>query len=102
MSRSAIAGERLAVSPGAVISEDHAVELLPGAGGKAARRRWLRDRGITRQVLGKLVVRWVDVLEALGECPPVDLDGAPIPNRPQAPAPRPDTVHRTHALGRRR
>lgn len=53
--------ERLGLA--AILSLDHAAELLPLD--RAAARDWLRARGLVRQLEGRDVVRWGDVYDAL-------------------------------------
>jgi hypothetical protein len=67
----------------AIFSLNRAAELLPWADGEA--RQWLEARGLVRHVNGRGVVRWRDVLEALGGSP-----SAPIvkPTPKRAPLPR--------------
>lgn len=69
--------DRLAVSAGAVLTEAEAVALLPVRDSDA--RAWLRSQGLVRQLAGRPVVRWADVLDALAG------DRRPEP-RPPAPA----------------
>ncbi len=54
---------RLIVSPGAVRSLQQATELLPIADRDA--RAWLRRRGLVRDLSGRSVVVWADVIAAL-------------------------------------
>lgn len=63
MSAAREARERLGMA--AVLSVDHAAQLLPLDA--AAARDWLRARGLIRHIEGRAVVRWGDVYEALGE-----------------------------------
>lgn len=51
---------RLALGVGAVLSLAEAVALLPFADAEA--RRWLQRRGLVRELEGRRVVRWLDVL----------------------------------------
>lgn len=46
-----------------MLSVVHAVELLPLA--EADARRWLQERGLVRDLAGRRVVIWGDVLDAL-------------------------------------
>mgnify|MGYP007046922749 CR=1 FL=1 len=55
--------ERLLVSPGAILSLEKASELLPIA--KRDARTWLRQRGLVRDLEGRDVVVWADVIAAL-------------------------------------
>jgi hypothetical protein len=55
---------RLVVSPGALLSLQRTVELIP-VGTQAERREWLRKRGLVRYLFDRPVVRWSDVLDAL-------------------------------------
>ena len=58
---------RLVVSPGAILSIQKAAELLPIAERDA--RRWLRRCGLVRDLAGRPVVVWQDVIEALANPP---------------------------------
>jgi len=64
---------------GALYSFAEAVALLPFADGKA--RRWLLAHGLVREVEGRRVVRWLDVLFH------PDLGGPPVEADPSAPMP---------------
>lgn len=55
------ARERLGLA--AILSLDHAAELLPLD--RAAARAWLLERRLVRELGGRQVVRWGDVYEAL-------------------------------------
>jgi hypothetical protein len=66
----------------AVFSLNQAAELLPWADSEV--RQWLTDRGLVRHVNGRSIVRWRDVLEALGDPP-----SAPVPNPAPKRAPLP-------------
>lgn len=67
--------DRLALGAAAVVTVATATSLLP-LGDKEA-RTWLRDRGLVRDLLGRQVVVWGDVLDALkGD------DGGPTEERP--------------------
>lgn len=55
--------QRLLVSPGAVVSVQQAAELLPIADRDA--RAWLKRKGLLRDLDGRKVVVWADVLKAL-------------------------------------
>jgi len=74
---------RLKLGEAALFSLNRSAELLPFADGDA--RQWLEARGLVRHVDGRPVVRWRDVLEALGD-PPVAPTQKPAPMR--APLPR--------------
>jgi len=54
---------RLVVSPGAILSLSQAAKLLPIAERDA--RRWLRSRGLVRDLAGRPVVVWQQVMDAL-------------------------------------
>jgi len=54
---------RLALGAAAVVSVTEAARLLPGR--EADCRKWLRTEGLVRFVMGRPVVVWGDVLEAL-------------------------------------
>ena len=60
-SRAREARERLGLA--AILSLDHAAELLPLD--RAEARDWMRARGLVRQLNGRDVVRWGDVYDAL-------------------------------------
>ena len=60
----------------ALFSLNRAAELIPIGDGEA--RRWLEAHGLVRHVNERPVVRWCDVLEALGE-PPVAPGRKPAP-----------------------
>ena len=72
---------RLMLGIAAIFSLNKAAELLPWADSDA--RQWLEDRGLVCHVNGRTVVRWRDVLEALGDGEPVK----PVPER-RDPLPR--------------
>ena len=55
--------ERLAMGAGAVLTVAEAVALLPIADREA--RTWLRQEDLIRDLAGRPVVRWADVLVAL-------------------------------------
>lgn len=59
-----LALQRLVVSASAVVSVGQAARLLP-IGPKDA-RRWLRNRGLVRDLDGRSVVVWGDVVRELG------------------------------------
>ena len=65
------AARRLALGTGAVVSLAEAAALVPLADAEA--RRWLQAQGLVRELEGRRVVRWLDVLwhPALGG-PPAD------------------------------
>lgn len=81
---------RLQMGAGAVLTVGEAAALLPVADGEA--RAWLRDRGLVRSLLGRDVVRWIDVLDALraGDAPATE---GPVPARRRATKPA-DTLPR--------
>ena len=58
---------RLVVSPGAILSLQKASELLPIAERDA--RRWLRRCGLVRDLAGRPVVVWQEVIDALTNPP---------------------------------
>lgn len=62
--QSARARARRELGLGAVLSADHAAMVLPMADGEA--RRWLSRNGLIRDLDGREVVRWIDVVEHLG------------------------------------
>jgi len=74
---------RLLLGPGAVLSLNEAAALLPFSDAKA--RRWLRSRGLVRDLEGRSVVRWLDVLFHPELGGPLD---APPPAPPRARLPR--------------
>lgn len=82
--------ERLRLGVGAVLTVNEAAALLP-IGDRDA-RAWLRDRGLVRSLAGRDVVRWLDVLDALGagEEPAVE---------PPRPAPRAERLPRVRLSG---
>lgn len=55
--------DRLALGTGAIFTVGTAAALLPLDDGQA--RRWLRERDLVRHLLGRPVVVWSDVLDAL-------------------------------------
>lgn len=55
--------DRLAQGAAAVMSPSAAARLLPIDDREAL--SWLQDRGLVRQLLGRPVVVWFDVLEAI-------------------------------------
>lgn len=57
------AAARLTLGAAAVLPVAQAVQLMPL--GDARARRWLRSRGLVRDLDGAEVVIWGDVLEAL-------------------------------------
>jgi hypothetical protein len=75
--------ERLALGHAAVLSPSRAAELLPWRESEAI--EWLRSRGLVRRVhdLGRDVVIWGEVIEALR---------TPAPDRP---APRGTSLRRS-------
>lgn len=75
------ADRRLTLGVAAVISVAEAAALLPFADAEA--RRWLHEQRLVRELAGRRVVRWLDVVfhPALGGVP---TDVEPLP----APAPR--------------
>jgi len=56
--------QRLVVSASAVVSVGQAARLLPIA--ERDGRRWLRTRGLVRDLDGRSVVVWGDVVRELG------------------------------------
>ena len=60
---------RLALGDAALLSLNRTAELMPV--GDTEARAWLEARGLVRHVNGRPVVRWRDVLEALGDGEPV-------------------------------
>ena len=69
--------DRRLVAPGAILSVSRAAQLLPIQDTRG--RQWLRERGLVRDLDGRPVVLWRDVLEALGD-PPVVAVPTPAPN----------------------
>jgi len=59
--------ERISLGSAAVLPLTVAAALLPVADCKA--RRWIRERGLVRNLVGKEVVVWVDIVDALREEP---------------------------------
>ena len=59
--------QRLIISPGAIVTLQQAAELLPIAERDA--RAWLKRRGLVRDLAGRSVVVWADVMAAL-QAPP--------------------------------
>jgi len=55
--------ERLALGEAAILSLQHAIELLPLRDGEA--RGWLEEKGLIRLLRGRPVVCWGEVLIAL-------------------------------------
>ncbi len=74
------ADRRLTLGVAAVISVAEAAALLPFADAEA--RRWLHAQGLVRELAGRRVVRWLDVVFH------PDLGGVPTDAEP-APAPAP-------------
>ena len=72
---------RLALGAAAVVSAATAAELLPIRDAEA--RQWLRDRDLVRELLGRPVVRWGDVLDALEAEP--ELNALRLERRPLLP-----------------
>ena len=60
---SQIDADHVALGRAAVFSVSRAAELLPIRDCEA--RAWLRDRGLIRDLVGRSVVVWGDVLDAL-------------------------------------
>ena len=60
--------QRLMVSPAAIISLNKAAQLLPLAARDA--RAWLRRNGLVRDIDGRAVVVWADVVDFV-RAPPV-------------------------------
>lgn len=58
---------RLVVSPGAILSLQKAAELLPIADRDA--RAWLRRCGLVRNLAGRPVIIWQEVIDALANPP---------------------------------
>ena len=90
MRRSDRAQARLAQGPAAVLSVSEASALLPLADGRA--RHWLKRHDLIRDLDGKPVVLWGDVLAILGRDDGAGgvgsgRDGAPVPsfNVPRTP-----------------
>lgn len=54
------------VSEGALLTLDHAIELIP-VGTRSERRRWLTEHQLVRHLFGRPVVAWRAVLQALDE-----------------------------------
>lgn len=73
------AARRLALGTGAVVSLAEAAALLPFADAEA--RRWLQAQGLVRELEGRRVVRWLDVLwhPALGGPPDEEEAPASVP-----------------------
>jgi hypothetical protein len=74
---------RLIQGEAALFSLNRTAELMPCSDGEA--RRWLEERGLVCHVNGRPVVRWRDVLEALGNGAP---SATPKPAPIRAPLPR--------------
>lgn len=64
------AAARRELGAAAVLPVVRAVELLPLA--EADARRWLTEQGLVRDLAGRRVVIWGDVLDALRRGPPVE------------------------------
>lgn len=79
-----IAEQRLAQGAAAVMSLDLAAQLLPVSDAEA--RRWLRQQGLVRDLLGRSVVVWADVLDALRAADGSTTEPAAAPRH--APMPR--------------
>lgn len=70
------AAARLTMGPGAVLSVSEAAAMLPVKDSEA--RAWLRSRGLVRDLEGRAVVCWRDVLAELGAGDgPVVVDATP-------------------------
>jgi len=65
MARNSRSSDRLAMGPGAVLTVNEAAGLLPVSDREA--RLWLAGRGLIRDLAGRPVVVWRDVLAALSE-----------------------------------
>lgn len=76
-------GIRALLGSDALFSLNRAAELIPICDGEA--RQWLEQRGLVRYLNGRPVVRWRDVLEALGDPAHAPIS-RPVPKR--APLPR--------------
>ncbi len=74
---------RLKLGDAALLSLNRTAELMPC--GDTDARAWLMAQGLVRHINGRPVVRWRDVLEALGD-PPVVPSPKAEPKR--APLPR--------------
>lgn len=61
---SVVGADRLALGRAAVLSVGRAAELLPI--GEERARRWLMEQGLVRELAGRFVVVWGDVLDGLG------------------------------------
>ena len=58
---------RLALGPAALLSLSDAAGLMPM--GDAAAKRWMQEQGIVRDLAGRRVVIWGDVLDRLRSIP---------------------------------
>lgn len=58
---------RLALGPAALMSLSEAAKLIPMSDSEA--RAWLRDEGLVRDLRGRSVVIWGDVLDQLRRVP---------------------------------
>lgn len=83
--------QRLALGAAAVLPVALAADPLPIADDEA--RRWLRDHGLVRNLAGREVVVWGDVLDALRE-------GAPTPKGRTLVVPGPPRVFLAPPRGR--
>ena len=83
---SRIDADRLALRRAAVFSISRAAELLPVRDCDA--RRWLRDRRLIRELAGRSVVVWGDVLDVLEDDSPERLRPSPRPRRISLPRTR--------------
>ena len=61
---------RLHLGAAAILSLSDAAALLPI--GDADARAWLRESGLVRQLQGRHVVAWADVLAAIHDLPALD------------------------------
>lgn len=75
--------ERLSMGLGAILSLAEAAAVLPIADYDA--RRWLRELGLVRNIDGRAVVVWLDVVEELRRGPPSAAPGAKQPPRRRLP-----------------
>jgi hypothetical protein len=83
------ARRRLLLGTGAVLSLNEAAALLPFSDAEA--RRWLRSRGLVRDLEGRSVVRWLDVVfhPELGGPLDAPLDAPPRARLARVPLPLP-------------
>lgn len=78
---------RLTLGVGAIVTLSEACALLPVSDREA--RHWLRGRRLVRDLQGRSVVRWLDVLDALDV---LDPDASPTLLSPRLPRERLDPI----------